>query len=238
VFEELAWAPSAEGELSLRRRLDPVTGQIVLEIKLGDEYLMSSQFVSGEVQLARVALADLDGDGWDVVVGGLGLGYTACAVLDDPRVGSLLVIDSNEAVIDWHRRHLVPNGVRLSAHPGTRLVGADFFAAVVADGLDPTHPGRRFDAVLVDIDHSPTDLLAPHNAGFYTVEGLRRLARTLRAGGVFGLWSNEPPDPHFCDRLREVFAVVEASVIEFDNPLQQSVATNTVYVARTAVLRS
>lgn len=232
-FEELAWAPTAQGVFSLRRRRDPSTGRLVYEVKLDDQYLMSSQFTVGEIELARLALAELAGASSDVVVGGLGLGYTACAVLDDSRVRSVLVLDAAGAVIDWHRRKLVPNGERLTADPRTRLVHEDFFAAVAADRLDPAAPGRRFDAVLVDIDHSPTNLLAPHHVAFYTATGLHGLARTLRPGGVFGLWSNDPLDSAFVNRLQAAFAVVSTHVVSFDNPLQGTPATNTVYLART-----
>jgi len=62
------------------------------EVKLGDEFLMSSLFTSAEIQLARLGLAALEGTGWDIVVGGLGLGYTAVAALKDPSVKSLMVL--------------------------------------------------------------------------------------------------------------------------------------------------
>lgn len=48
-------------------------------MKLGDEFLMSSLFTAAEQELATLGLAALDRDELDVVVGGLGLGYTAGA---------------------------------------------------------------------------------------------------------------------------------------------------------------
>ena len=65
-------------------------------------------------------------------------------------------------------------------------------------------PGRRFDAVLVDIDHSPRKLLHPRHAALYEPEGLARLAGHLHPGGVFALWSNDPPDDAFIDVLGAV----------------------------------
>ncbi len=233
-FEELDWQQTPIGEVSLRRRLDPSLGIEVYEVKLGDEYLMSSLFTVAEVELARLGLKELPGGPLDVVVGGLGLGYTAHAVLEDPRVRDLVVVDYLEAVIGWHRRHLLPLSAALTGDPRCTLTHGDFFALTAGDtGYDGAAPGRRFDAVLLDIDHSPSHLLHPGNGGFYTVAGLRRLAAHLRPGGVFGLWSNDPPDDAFTATLAAVFADARAEVVAFDNPLQRRQSTNTVYVART-----
>lgn len=83
-FEEIDWRPTAMGDISLRRRRDPASGADVYEVKLGDEFLMSSLFTAGEIALAELGLAKLQDAELDVVVGGLGLGYTAEAALDDP----------------------------------------------------------------------------------------------------------------------------------------------------------
>jgi spermidine synthase len=105
-----------------------------------------------------------------------------------------------------------------------------------AAGLDPQTPGRRFDAVLVDIDHSPTSLLHPNHAALYRPEGLRRLAEHLHPGGVFALWSNDPPDETFKAALASVFAMSDAHVVSFDNPLQDRDASNSVYIGVKASL--
>lgn len=235
-FQELDWGPTPIGDISLRRRRDPASGEDVHEVKLGDEFLMSSLFTAGEIALARLGLAKVPGNPLDVAVGGLGLGYTAQAALDDPRVGSLVVIEALGKVIEWHERHLVPLGARLAADDRCRLVQGDFFSlAADQQGLDPATPGRRFHAVLLDIDHSPRHVLHPRHAALYGPEGLRRLTDHLHPGGVFALWSNDPPDTAFAALLADVFADAEAHVVEFANPLQGRTATNTVYLASTAV---
>jgi spermidine synthase len=233
-FEELDWTPTPLGELVLRRRADPVTGADIVEVILGEEFLMSSQFTVAEVELARRALARLPGGDLSVAVGGLGLGYTAREVLAQERVRELVVVEALEPVIGWHQRGLVPLGAGLATDPRCRFVAGDFFALVAGDGLDPEAAERAFDAVVLDIDHSPRHLLHPDNAAFYTEAGTRRLARWLRPGGVYALWSNDPPEQDYLAVLSAVFVDVAAEVVTFPNPLQGRPATNTVYLASRA----
>jgi spermidine synthase len=234
-FEELAWQDTPMGEVSLRRRLDPALHVDVYEVKLGDEFLMSSLFTVAEIELARLGLAALPAadTGLDIAVGGLGLGYTACAVLDDERVSSLLVVEALAEVIGWHERQLLPEVVRLVTDPRTRFQHGDFFAMAAAPtGLDAITPGRKFHAILLDVDHTPRHVLHPSHAAFYTPAGLRRLTHHLRPGGVFALWSDDPPDSQFMSALTEVFAVAQAHVIRFPNPITGGESANTVYTAR------
>ena len=232
-IEELAFTPTPMGELTLRRRFDPVVDADVFEVKLGDEFLMSSLFTAAEEELSRLGLAALEGERpLTVVVGGLGLAYTAVTALDDSRVASLTVIDALPAVIDWHERRLLPTSGRLLDDGRTALVEADFFAVMRTE--PGTHPAlaEPVDAILLDVDHTPQHTLHPSHADLYTVEGFGRLARYLRAGGVFALWSDEPPHPDTMTALAEVFARVDGHVVEFPNPLTGETSTNGVYVAR------
>lgn len=237
-FEELSFRETPFGELILRRRTEVSLGVEVYEVKLGDEFLMSSLFTGSEVALARLALERLATPCPDVVVGGLGLGYTARAVLAHERVRSLLVVEALKDVIDWHRAGLVPLGAELTSDPRCRFINADFFALVDSEGMDSTSPGRRFDAILVDIDHSPRHLLHPQHAMLYTREGLVRVARHLRPGGVFGLWSDDPPDAAFQAELARVFEDSEACVVKFPNPLLGTEAACTVYIGMSSALSS
>ncbi len=241
LFEELDHQQSPLGPLTLRRRLIVSLDNLeVFEVKLGESFLMSSLFHHVEEALANLGLAELatpaHQDPLDVVVGGLGLGYTAAAALDHPAVGSLVVVDLLTAVIGWHERGLVPLGARLTGDPRCRLVAGDFFdmAGAASTGFDPAQPGRLFDAVLLDIDHSPRNLLHPRHAAFYQPDGLRALASRLRPGGVFALWSDDPPDAALLRTLATVFASARAEVVQFPNPLLERDSASTVYVARKA----
>jgi hypothetical protein len=242
VFEELDYQKTPLGDISLRRRSEPrLNGKILYEVKLNDDFLMSSLFTEAEIQLARLGLAALrsnrgrnfNSDPYlDIIVSGLGLGYTAVAALEDPSVKSLRVIDVMKPVIDWHQRGLVPLGEKLTSDPRCTLVHADFFeVATSPGGFDPSDPDRLVHAVLLDIDHSPSHWLNSGNSIFYTESALTKMAEKIHPGGVFGLWSNDPPESDFIDLLESVFESTESHIVTFPNPYTGGDSTNTVYLA-------
>ena len=235
-FEELDYRATPLGELILRRRKIPMLeNEIAYEIILNGEFLMSSLFHAVEDALADMGLAAVlapHAEMLDVVVGGLGLGYTAAAALMNDRVRSLLIIDFLEPVIRWHQQGLVPLGAGLSSDLRTRFVEGDFFA-MAADpqrGFDAANPGRKFHAVLLDIDHTPQHLLNPRHASFYAEAGLLMLRQQLHPGGVFAMWSDAAPDAAFCARLEEVFTNVQAHIVTFPNPIRGGESSGTIYV--------
>ncbi|WP_144823530.1 spermidine synthase [Marinobacter piscensis] len=237
LFEQIDSQPSEIGEITLRRRRIPALGdRDIYEVKLGEEFLMSSMFVDAEVALSDLGLAATEGDNLSVVVGGLGLGYTAVAALRHERVGELLVVEYLEPVIRWHQQENVPLGKDLNADARSRYVHGSFFDLAVADpesgGFDPEAPGKQFDAILLDIDHSPRALLNDSSASFYTTDNITLMARQLKPRGIFAMWSNEGEDPVFMDVLKEVFTDVVCHVVSFYNPFQNRESFNTVYVAR------
>ena len=233
-IEELDYRRTPLGELILRRRRS-LDGTEIYEVKLNDRLLMSSLVNASEIALARLALAGTETRDLDVVVGGLGLGYTAREVLAAPGVRTMLVIEYLDAVIAWHRNGRLPLGTTLDDDPRCRLVAGDFFALLDTPGrhLDPRDPGRRFHAILLDIDHSPRSLLHPRHGFLYTPDGLLRLADNLFPGGIFALWSADRPDNDFLQVLSGVFPAPRAHPVDFYNPLLDRDDLNTIYVART-----
>lgn len=233
LFEEIDSQDSPLGEISLRKRRIPALGdRDIYEVKLGEEFLMSSMFVDAEEALSDLGLAQVKGENLSVVVGGLGLGYTAVAALKDQRIAELLVVDALSTVISWHQKELVPLGKTLNADSRNRYILGSFFDLATAPetGFDPTMAGKKFDAILLDIDHSPTEYLNPANAGFYTTENLARMAEQLKPNGVFAMWSQNPPEGDFIDLLGTVFGQVDAHLVSFFNPFQSRDSTNSVYV--------
>ena len=237
LFEELDYQQTALGELILRRRKILKLDRDVVEVILNDEHLMSDMFTASEIALATIPMALLEAAGRtdaDILVGGLGLGYTADAVLRSKAARSLAVVEYLAPLIGWHEAGILPVGRRLADDPRCRFIEADFFAlARGGDGFDPQAPGRRFDGIFLDIDHSPDFHLNPSHADFYSEEGLARLAKSLTGEGIFALWSNDPPDQAFVARLATQFPSARAEEVVFHNPLLEEDCVQTVYLGIT-----
>lgn len=230
MFEELDYRVTPMGPLSLRRRRYAPGGESIYEIILGGEYLMSSRFTVAEVALAEMGLARCQPGPIDAVVGGLGLGYTAQAALQHPQLGALYVVEHIPEVIEWHQTRVLPLGDELSSDPRCHFVAGDFFKlAASEDGFDASAPGRKFHAVLLDIDHSPDNVLHPAHAAFYSTTGLAGMRRHLRPGGVFALWSTAAPDAGFVASMETVFDRVQADRVTFPGPHGENSESNTIY---------
>lgn len=179
------------GELALRRRGD------VLELVVDGVFAMDSAHTATEQALAELALARLDDrhdpdsdpdDDLDIVVAGLGLGYTCRSLLDHPRVRRVRVIELHAVLVDWMRAGLVP---------GAELLADDRLEVRIADVADavPALAPASVDAVLLDVDNGPGFLVHADNARLYGWEFLAAAARALRPGGLLGIWSADPaPD--------------------------------------------
>lgn len=235
IFEELDFQQTPLGDISLRRRSEPrLDNQIIYEVKLGDEFLMSSLFVEAEEQLSTLGLSQLKSNGHDsnlsIVVGGLGLGYTALTALADGAVTTLRTIDVMQPVISWHQKGILPVGDVLATDSRSELIQGDFFA-IATDSKLGFLDEQPVDGVLLDIDHSPSHWLNEGNSGFYNQNSLQKVASKIKSKGVFGLWSNELPDEKFVDLLNLVFESTESHVVSFDNPYSGGESTNSVYIS-------
>ena len=132
TFEELDYQKTPLGELVLRRRRSPsVSDDWVYEVTLDHEMLMSSTVNVSERALATLAFEAMASPPRDVLVGGLGLGYTAAAALESPSVRRLVVVELLAPVIAWHRNRLVPMAARLIAIP---MLEDDFFSLAIGIG--------------------------------------------------------------------------------------------------------
>ncbi len=224
-LEIVDWRETKLGTLCLRRRVLEAPREVITEITINEEFLMSSYLTLSERSLSDGALALHRGDGLRVMVGGLGLGYTAHQALKSERVGSVEVVEFLPEVIDWTRRGLIPLADALNDHPRLTIAEDDVYARLLAP---PTAP---WDLVLIDVDHAPDAPLGASSAAFYTEPGLAKARAHLAEGGVLGLWSYAEHSP-FEVALRRVFAEVHVEPITVFNDLIGEDQTDWLFFAR------
>ncbi|MDR7583068.1 MAG: spermine/spermidine synthase [Armatimonadota bacterium] len=183
---------TATGEWQLQRRRTP-GGAVHYEIICNGVFLMASYNRASDRALAALALARVPGVGLRVLVGGLGIGYTVQAALEDPRVRRVEVVEVEPAVVAWHRAYFADLCGRPLDDPRTVLVQADL--------ADLALPPGGYDPVLLDTDNGPGWLIREANARLYGREGVNRFLRALSPRGVLAYWSAAP-----APRLRDVLA--------------------------------
>lgn len=244
-FDVLAAEDSPIGMICLRQRGIPSDpGAVVTEITLDHQFLMSSENTASERALAERALALHGGSDLSVLVGGLGLGYTAHEALRSPRVAQVEVVELLAPVIAWLERGLVPLSGELRADARFTVREGDVYAELAAPpagvsavasrrraGKEAPKAPSKWDVILIDVDHSPDERLGPSNADFYTPEGLARAKRHLTSEGVLAVWSYAESSP-FADALREVFREVYVESLRFDNRVIEDEETNWLFLAR------
>ena len=118
-----------------------------------------------------------------VLVGGLGMGYTARAALNElAPTASVVVSEISEQLVAWNRGPLADLAERPLEDPRLELALGDIVAYLMAEPAP-------FDAMLLDTDHGPDSFTAEGNARLYSRKGLARLHRLLRPEGRLVIWS-------------------------------------------------
>jgi spermidine synthase len=225
-LEVLAYEESPLGMICLRRReLLSIRGTVVTEITLDHELLVTSYHTASERALATCGLERHPGAALHALIGGLGLGYTAFEALQSPRVARVEVVAQLPQVIDWLLTDQVPLSSELNGDERFEVVPGDIYALLAAPAE------RRFDLILVDVDHSPEERLSDPSADFYLTSGLRLAKAHLAEGGVLGVWSYAESSS-FADDLRKVFARVDVETVTFDNRLIEERETSWLFLAR------
>jgi spermidine synthase len=194
--ETLARASTPHGEVALRRRGE------VIELIVNGVFAMDSVETASEIALADAAPAGR------VLVGGLGLGYTAARLLDR-GASSLDVVELAAPLIEWARAGITPQLGRVAADPRVRLHAAD-----IADWIT-THAGP-WEAVLLDVDNGPSFLIHDHNARVYTRTLLDTFLDAVAPGGVLLVWCEER-SPALWATLREL----DADASEIGVPIER-----------------
>jgi spermidine synthase len=189
--------PGGGEELQLYRR------GAEFSIRVRGQELMNSRSHGSEDALAELACARIARrrDAC-VLVGGLGMGYTAAAAL--ARLGPearVVVAELVPAVVRWNRGPL-------AALAGDPLRDPRLDLRVVDVGLLLPKSRGAYDAILLDVDNGPEGLTRKGNDRLYDLAGVSAAFTALRPGGVLGVWS-AAPDRAFAESLRQVGFTVE-----------------------------
>jgi SAM-dependent methyltransferase len=224
-LEILAYESTPLGELCLRRReLLSRPGTLITEITLDHELLMTSYNTVSERALVQEALARHSGRDLSVLVGGLGLGYTASEALQSAQVKRVVVIELLPEVIGFLRDGLIPLSTELVAQTRLDVREGDLYATLRGS------PGERWDLVLIDVDHSPEEPLGGANESFYSESGLAQAKQHLAPGGILAVWSYAESSP-FVEALRASFECVEVVPVSFENDLVDERDTDWLFLA-------
>lgn len=218
ILEILAYDETELGPACLRRRTllsDPDTQ--VVEMTLNHEFLMSSLNNDSEQRLATSALDRHQGKDLSVMVGGLGLGYTARAALASPNVAAVVTVEFLPCVIDWLSQELLPTAPQLNSDSRFRVIQGDVYQMLRESPL------LKYDVILIDVDHSPEERLSEQNASFYSEESLHAARQHLADDGILGIWSSAESD-ELVNMLQAVFGnfTVE-KVTHFNRQIQETV---------------
>ena len=185
------------GEVVLRRR--GAGADAVEELIVNGAFAMDSTETHSERELGRIAAGAPH-----VLVGGLGLGYTVTAILDEAdRLGlavSVDVVELEPALVAWAREGRTPTLTRVAADPRVRLHVGD--VATVLAGLR-NGPAGPWDAILLDVDNGPDFLIHAQNDALYAEPGLRFAYARLAPAGVLAIWCQAPSLP-LLEALRRV----------------------------------
>ena len=195
AYVEVARAESERGEIVLRRRIEERAAD-ALELRVNGVFVMDTRETTSETAMAAAAL-ELVENPRRVVVGGLGLGFTAQRVLADHRVELVKVVEIEQSLIDWMRSGTIPHGPALLADRRLHVVDADIVVAV-AEALS------TYDLVLLDVDNGPGHLVYATNERVYQREFLAATRSIIDPGGALVVWSANPA-PELAETMEQVF---------------------------------
>lgn len=191
VTIDRAEVPGEDAHVTLMRR------GAEFSIRTAGTELMNSCRHGSEDALAKLAYRRLKRKtGQQILIGGLGMGYTLAAALDQSEPDThITVCELLPAVIGWNRAHLGHlTGMPLN-DPRVTVEGEDV-ALIISKRKSV------WDAILLDVDNGPDGLVRKGNDRLYSRSGLKTTYEALRPGGILAVWSSGP-DAAFTHRLKQ-----------------------------------
>jgi len=119
----------------------------------------------------------------DILIGGLGMGFTLKAALDAlPPKAKVTVVELMPEVIEWNKDILS----YLADHPlqNNRVTTK---CADVGEFIFSNE--QLYDVIVLDIDNGPESFTTTTNNKLYSARGLKRIVEKLKPGGLLSVWS-------------------------------------------------
>lgn len=187
---------SSDPDVSIRTRHDGVT-----ELRVNGMFLMDNVETTSERHLADQALTH---GAREILVGGLGLGYTARALLDGGA----------ERVVVAELARPIVEAMQAGHIPGADILADERLTVEVGDVVDvvAAQPNGSLDAILMDVDNGPDDLVHERNAELYRDAFMAACRAKLRDHGHMAIWSvKDHPLTH--EALERNFRHTESTAI-------------------------
>ena len=183
---------TSRGELVLR------TDGEHFEVISNGVFLMDTRDGRSERLLVRAAL-DAHPRPRSLLIGGLGVGFSLAAAVEDPRLEQITVVEIEPVLVDWYAHHL---GGTNHHDPRVSIVIGDI----------ATHTGG-YDVICLDVDNGPDWTVTETNRSLYDEAGTLRLSNLLTPGGVLAVWSAHAV-PAYEELLRRHFSDVQVFSVE------------------------
>ena len=182
-------------------------------VRYAGKVLMSTRQHASEEALATLAFELIDDSKGDkkaepktVLVGGMGLGYTARAALDRlSRGGKVLIAEFTPEIVHWNEKHVGAFARHPLADPRVRVQLGDAVALIYSST-------NLYDLILLDIDNGPSGMVHAANQRLYGDRGIAACHRALKPGGVLAVWSSDPDSPYLKRLERGGFAASSKNI--------------------------
>jgi spermidine synthase len=210
--------PGNEGIITLRQR------GTEFSIRTADTELMNSRLHGSEDALAQLTYRRLkQKEGLRILIGGLGMGYTLAAALEQSEKDTLITVaELIPTVISWNRQHLGHLTGEPLNDPRVSIQEEDVVNAI-------SRKKSAWDAILLDVDNGPDGLTQKANDRLYNISGLKTSFAALRPGGILAVWSSGP-DEAFTRRLKQCQFQTETITVRAHKPGKG--ARHTIWFAR------
>ncbi|PID46567.1 MAG: hypothetical protein CSB47_03365 [Proteobacteria bacterium] len=157
-----------------------------------------------------------------VLLGGLGLGYTLVEILKQFNLQAQIeVCEWLPEVREWHENGVLGKALGFPVKDDRVTLNELDIARLLRSKK------QRYDAILLDTDNGPGDLLFKENDWLYTFSGMRACFEALEPMGVLAIWAPSPDETVKGKLVRAGFMVEQMNVPGDD----QGKSQHTIWIA-------